>query len=261
MLSLDEMDADAASRAKVRIPKASELVAGELRRQIVLGEVEEGQTLAPEAALMQRFGVSRPTLREAFRILESERLINVSRGARGGARVQTPDISVAANYAGLLLQVRGATLGDVYEARKVIEPPMARACASRRTVQQLKSLQRCLELEEAAIDDDPDAVPAYAARFHQLVVDGSGNVTLAILSGMLTSIFEKHLAIEMGAKRSRDVRRADNIKALKGHMKLVSLIEAKDGAGAEAFWRKHMDVAGQMLLRDLGKTTVVELFG
>lgn len=245
---------------KVRVPKAAELVSGELRRQIVRGEIAEGDSLASEGELMKRFGVSRPTLREAFRILESEKLISVARGARGGARVHLPDISVAANYAGLLLQVRGATLGDVYEARKVIEPPMARACALNRSAEHLADLYRCVGLEEAAIEDDPDAVPFYVTHFHQLVIDGSGNVTLAVLAGMLNSIFEKHLAIEMGAKRSREERKADNRKAVRGHKKALALIEAKDGPAAETFWRKHMDVAGQLLLRDLGPTTVVELF-
>lgn len=64
----------------VKIPKASELVAATLRRQIVTGELKPGELLPNEAILMQQFGVSRPTLREAFRILESEAIITVLRG-------------------------------------------------------------------------------------------------------------------------------------------------------------------------------------
>ncbi len=80
----------------VRVPKAGELVASHLRRQMVLGELKEGAQLAPESVLMEQFGVSRPTLREAFRILEAEGAITVRRGVRGGARVQVPDTDVAA---------------------------------------------------------------------------------------------------------------------------------------------------------------------
>src|SRR5256885_7189092 len=75
-------------RLSVRVPKAAELVAGHVRSQIVRGELSEGDALPPESALMEQFDISRPTLREAFRILESEGLITVRRGARGGARVQ-----------------------------------------------------------------------------------------------------------------------------------------------------------------------------
>ena len=68
----------------VRVPKTAELVAQLLRQRIVRGDLHEGDTLAPEAALMTEFSVSRPTLREAFRVLESEGLINVHRGSRAG---------------------------------------------------------------------------------------------------------------------------------------------------------------------------------
>ena len=107
----------------VRVPKAGEMVAAQLRRQIVLGELKEGDQLPPESVLMEQFGVSRPTLREAFRILEAEGAITVRRGVRGGARVQVPDIGVAARHIGLLLQYRGALLSDVYEVRAVLSSP------------------------------------------------------------------------------------------------------------------------------------------
>ncbi len=91
----------------VRVPKAGELVAANLRRRIITGELGAGDPLPNESVLMEQFGVSRPTLREAFRILESESIITVLRGARGGARVMAPDASVAARYTGLLLQYQG----------------------------------------------------------------------------------------------------------------------------------------------------------
>src|SRR3954452_7008063 len=115
--------------SRVRVPKMAELVAQQLRRQIIRGELSEGEALPSEAVLMTRFGVSRPTLREAFRVLESEALINVRRGAHGGARVQIPNGDVAARYAGLVLEFRGPTLEDVYEARSIMEPPCARKLA------------------------------------------------------------------------------------------------------------------------------------
>ena len=112
----------------VRAPKTSELIAAQLRRQIVRGTVIPGQKLPPETQLMEQFGVSRPTIREAFRILETERLIIVRPGSRGGAQVVAPDLTVAARYVGLLLQLQGATIDDVYEARKIAEPACA-ACS------------------------------------------------------------------------------------------------------------------------------------
>src|SRR6266513_4730852 len=111
--------ADVAS--PVRVPKTAELVASHLRRQIVRGELKEGDALPPESALMEHFGVSRPTLREAFRVLESEALITVRRGSRGGARVRLPTVDVVARYAGLVLEHRGASVADLSTAKAILE--------------------------------------------------------------------------------------------------------------------------------------------
>lgn len=258
MSALEPEPLDGGSR--LRVPKAAELVAADLRRQVVRGRLSEGAALPPEADLMQHFGVSRPTLREAFRILESERLISVRRGARGGARVHLPDISVAAQYAGLLLQVRGATLGDVYAARLLIEPPLAGSLAQRRPDREISLLRGVLAAEQADLGRDPEAMAVHFARFHQLIVEGAGNVTLAVVAGMLAKIVEKHLVAEITAKRDQAEQVRDNRRAYRAHKKLLDLVEAQDAEGAEAFWRKHMQVAGEMLLKDYGATTVVDLF-
>ena len=71
----------------LRAPKTAELIASYIRGQIVRGDLKTGDSLPSETVLMEMFGVSPPTLREAFRILEAESLISVRRGARGGARV------------------------------------------------------------------------------------------------------------------------------------------------------------------------------
>src|SRR3954452_17953247 len=156
--------------APVRVPKTAELVASHLRRQIVRGELKEGDALPPEGALMEHFGVSRPTLREAFRVLESEALISVRRGARGGARVHAPDGDVAARYAGLVLQVRGATLADVYAARKAIELAALEAPKHRRSDAGLKPLLANLD-EWKRAEGDPTRVVVLQNRIHLLLVE------------------------------------------------------------------------------------------
>src|SRR3954464_411251 len=111
----------------------AEVIVERLRRQIVRGELAEGEALPSEHELQASFGVSRPTLREAFRVLESESLIAVRRGAHGGARVKGPGIDVAARYAGFILEHRGTTLDDVCQARILIEPPIVGVLAVKRT--------------------------------------------------------------------------------------------------------------------------------
>ena len=80
------------------------------------GELSEGDSLGHEPDLVERFGVSRPSLREALRILEAEGLITVVRGVLGGVIVHETDVRMTARTAALVLQTRNVTLGDVHDA-------------------------------------------------------------------------------------------------------------------------------------------------
>lgn len=248
----------------IHVPKTAELVAQQLRRRIVRNELTEGDALPPEAQLMEEFGVSRPTLREAFRVLEAESLIIIRRGSRGGARVRTPDIGVAARYAALLLQHRGITVKDVYDARLALEPAAAGALAERRNNRAaIAQLQAVLDEEEATLDDRA-AHGIASVKFHQKLVEVAGNDTIAILVGMLHEIIEEHIAlVTSGPDESRPGThpRRTREAGWKAHAKLIKLVRAGDGAAAEEFWRIHMEAAGKLLFRNLGAKTVVDLMG
>jgi DNA-binding FadR family transcriptional regulator len=244
----------------VRVPKTAELVANRLRRQIVTGALKEGASLPPEAELVEQFGVSRPTLREAFRILESESLISVTRGSRGGARVHLPDLRTAARRVGLLLQVRGVTLADVQAARAIVEPPCARMLAERRDRDALRALRALIDEERARVEDH-HAFAELSTRFHELVVELGGNQTLALLVSLIHDIVEIHAETSMeraaasGAKDAVGRRR----RAIRSHEKLVALIEAGDGERAERHWRNHIEIAGKLILDSVGAKTIVDL--
>jgi len=249
----------------VRAPKTSELIAAELRRQIVRGSVKPGEKLPPETELMAQFGVSRPTIREAFRILETERLIVVRPGSRGGAQVVAPDVTVAARYFGLLLQLQGTTIDDVYEARKVAEPVCAGLLALRRTERDLADLVGVVAEIELAIADrsvpDPVLWSRLTHRFHELIMQRSGNKTLALQGAVLHDIVATHT--ELRVSRNFDAAESPGRfrRAVKSYKKLVALVEERDADGAEQLWRSHMESAAEFLLKDdLRDKPVVELF-
>jgi GntR family transcriptional regulator, transcriptional repressor for pyruvate dehydrogenase complex len=247
--------APAASRTdrfKLRVPKTAELVAGRIRRQIVLGELQEGDALPSETALMGEFDISRPTLREAFRILESEGLISVRRGARGGARVQVPSEDVAARSAGLVLQHRGVTLADVLEARVVVEAPAARTLAKRRD-----RATSADELAKVLESIDTSAEPERFGEFNARMIELAGNQTLVLLTSMLEYIYRAATVHYVRTPHPDDERL--NRKALKARATLIDLIRAGDADAAEALWRKHLTEAGRVVGADV--TSVVDLFG
>jgi GntR family transcriptional repressor for pyruvate dehydrogenase complex len=99
------------------VAKASLVIAAHFRARIARGELHAGEPLPVERELMERFGVSKPVVREALRILETEGLVDVRRGLGGGPRVRHPSISEAAMGMGVYLQIGDVLVADVWEAR------------------------------------------------------------------------------------------------------------------------------------------------
>ena len=244
--------------ARVRVPKMAELVAGDLRRRILRGELVENDALPSESALMERFGVSRPTLREAFRVLESESLISVRRGAHGGARVHLPNADVAARQTALVLEHRGVSMQDVYEARGVIEPGCVAMLAKNRTAENLRELHAALE-RSRDVEHEPVRQMKEQTAFHGLIVDMAGNQTLSVLSGMLRHIIDvahmAHVESDAGTPTGQEALR----KGFAAHKRIVELIEVKDVERAERLWRKHLLAADDYLLEGEGTLTVYDL--
>lgn len=229
---------------QIRVPKTAELVARHLRKQIVRGELVEGDALPSENALMETFSISRPTLREAFRILESEGLIVVRRGAHGGARVQVPSSEVAAGYTGLVLQHRGTTLADVFAARVIVEAPAAAMVA--RMPDRVKRAQRLTDwlAEFEGSNDSAD----YTARFHgfnRLLVELTENETLMLLTSMLETISDAastNFPLVSPDEENRLIRRASKARHI-----LIEHIARGEADDAEDLFRRHLTEAGTML--------------
>ncbi|BBX31222.1 GntR family transcriptional regulator [Mycolicibacterium mageritense DSM 44476 = CIP 104973] len=240
---------DAITRqAPVRSPKTAELVAGTLRRMVVDGQLKEGDFLPNEAELMEHFGVSRPTLREAVRVLESERLVEVRRGSRTGARVRVPGPEIVARPAGLLLELSGADIADLLVARSAIEPMAARLLAEQGDEAAFSELERMLD-EHIPKDWRSDRLAETTGDFHRRVVELSGNATLGIIAGMLHEITVRHHAFLF--KEHRPVSKADYEKLMRSYRRLIQLIRSGDGDAAEAHWRKHLDNARNLMLQGL----------
>lgn len=245
----------------IRVPKAAELVANRIRRAIVTGHLKDGQSLPSESRLMEEFQVSRPTVREGIRVLESLGLVTVGRGARGGARVTRPDSGIVASAAAMALQIRGATIADLFEARAMIEPSAARLAAQRRPKQAAAALRAHIEQEQAVIDDFVQITVAIA-EFHTLLMEECGNETLAVFGTALKNLFERAmLAAQPGVTPIPEAERLASLRyGLRSHSKLADLIEAGDADGAEAHWKLHVEKAGKVWLKSVGATDVIDLF-
>ena len=243
-----------AGRPTTRNREKPEQIADELRALIVSGELSEGDSLGHEPDLVERFGVSRPSLREALRILEAEGLITVVRGVLGGVIVHEPDERMTARTAALVLQARNVTLGDVHDARTIIEPAAVRilATASRRAV--VKELRALVE-EQREVIEDPESFGQANARFHERLVALAGNQTLAILAEMLNEIVARAVTAVGGTRTRRDTL-ATRRRGLRSQERLIELIEAGAPIDAEEHWRSHMDAVGKVMLGQSAKSAI-----
>ena len=239
----------------LREPKMADRVAGELRRQFIRGEIPEGTMLPPESELMGQFGVSRPTLREAFRVLESESLIEVLRGVHGGARVSSPDRQTLARYAGLILEYEGVTLKDVYDARASLETPMVARLAETRPKKAIEELEAILA-KERSVEPSQEAVDAHS-EFHAAIARLSGNHSLQMVSEMFHHIIVKanrSLQPTSGPQAERALRRS-----AKTHRTVLDHIKSGEVDAAAALWDKHLRKAEEYVLAGSEGSTVLDL--
>ena len=218
------------------------MLASTLRERILSGEIPDGGSLPKHEDLLEEFQVSGPSIREAFRILETEGLITVRRGNVGGAIVHVPQPSTAAYMLGLVLQARGVGLNDVAGALQKIEPLCVVMCALRgdrkRTI-----VPKLGDINAATLEaiDDADECLRLSRAFHREIVDHCGNETMIHVVNSLETlwsaqVFEWAQADRVDGLPSLAVRRA----GLEDHEHIVRLIAAGEPEDARNAAERHL---------------------
>ncbi|MEZ0355353.1 FadR/GntR family transcriptional regulator [Mycobacterium sp. SA01] len=233
------------SEPTIQFRRLAEQVADQLRRRILLGELADGSILPKEDELLREFPVSKPSLREAMRILEAEGLLRVRRGKLGGAVVRRPNAANVAYTIGLVLGSQDVSLSDVGGALRQMEPACAALCAERpdrghMVVPALRELHA--EAVEAA-DDFQSAISA-SRRFHEALVALCGNQTMIMLAGALETLWSAH---EQGwSTRVSDegiVPVDERLAVLEEHRQVIDAIEAGDARRAHDLAAAHLITA------------------
>lgn len=229
-------------------PKAAELVAAELRRQIVMGRLKPGDKLQPESVLQSEFAISRPTMREALRLLESESLISISRGKHGGARVSSIDLGALSRQVGVFLQLEGTTLPDVWFARTIFEPPAAALLAAQRNPEVLLELEANIAQARHAAQTDLIRYADLSAEFSLLITRHCGNKTLHLLASLIFDIIRRQH--ENVTERTREKASVDRLRQESLHTReqAVQMMRLGKVAEVERFWRAHLEHMRDLVL-------------
>lgn len=227
-----------------RASNLPEAVAARIRERIVGGDLEDGALLPKQEELLREFGVSKPSLREAMRILESEGLISVRRGKLGGAVVHRPRDEHAAQVIDLILRSRNVSMEDVSTALRHFEPICVSLCASRsdRMTAVIPGLRSVHDSAREHVGD-LRRYTTLSRRFHERFVAACGNETIILVIGALEKVWSAYADVWADEARvgSEMFELDERRRCQDDHELLLRLIERGDADAAAREARAHLD--------------------
>lgn len=228
---------DRAGFAPDRVHNALEQVVAQLKGAILSRQLRPGDRLPPESDLAARFGVSRPVLREALKVLAANNLITSSRGREGGTFVVHPGTETAARSLAetlqMMLDLDRINLAEIVEARRTVEVACARIAAQRRTAEDLEAMRQALE--RASADDtsaeewlDLDVV------FHKAEAAAGHNRVLALPLAAMHAVVQPRL-------NRLIYHLLDRPAVVAQHRAIYEAIRDRDSDRAEQMVLRHLD--------------------
>src|ERR1700761_8375595 len=166
--------------SRVSVGRISEIIVDQIRLLMRQGQLKPGDRLPPERDLCERFGVSRVTVREALRKLESAGLVEIRVGARGGAFVTAPSSNRVGEGLADLLTLSVISAADVTEVRLILEVGIVPLVCERATEQDLSDLEKICQRSEEALRER-DYAMEMSLEFHTRVAEATHNPALSML--------------------------------------------------------------------------------
>jgi DNA-binding FadR family transcriptional regulator len=195
----------------VRTQRTFEAISDQIRDQIRTGALRTGDRLPNERELANTLGVSRHAVREALRALESVGLVELRKGASGGAFISRGRPDVITDAMRDMFHVGGISLEQLTETRLLLESAIVRLACERADPRAFDALEDNVRRAEAETQaGNLAAKTALNIEFHTLLAAATGNPLLAMLTGAVMNVlreFVGHVGSVMGADVIRSRRR------------------------------------------------------
>lgn len=220
--------------AEARRPaRASDAVVRHIKQMVLQGRLRSGERLPPEKELARQYGLSRATIRDALRVLESEGFVHIRVGARGGVFVSVPGPSHVTESLANLLRANRASLHALAEARLLLEPEVAALAAWRARGKELDAMRRAVEDARAALERaEADFIP-YSVAFHAALAEASRNPVLVCALASFRGLFHQALARLLPDD-------AMAVRAVDDHQAILEAVRAHDAERARSLMREHV---------------------
>lgn len=209
---------------------ASRIVA-EVREKLFERRLRAGDFLGTEKELAARHGVSRIVARDALRTLEAMGIVEISRGAGGGARITRGNPQLFAEALAVQLELAEIDVDEIFAAQQAIECLAAELAARNATAADIERLNSLVE-EAGGLLHDFDGFTRSSLAFHLAVADASHN---RVLHYQLISL--QHVS---WPARNRTLTRPVALRVVDAHRALAARIAARDAAGARALMDEHV---------------------
>ena len=219
---------------KTRLP---EEIAERIRMSILDGTFKPGRPLPSERILAARFGVSRGSVRDAFRMLEVIGLLETRHGQGtfphelSVERLVTPLSSVLVH--------RPDLQDELLDVRRMFEPAVARVAAARLTDDDLASLEGILEAQRRKLRAGRSAI-AEDTAFHAALARATKNRVLVRLMETLNDLLLESRKLTL-QKKGRPQR------SLQGHEAVLAALHRRDAEGAARAMHEHIDQIAELL--------------
>ncbi|HWB97172.1 MAG TPA: FadR/GntR family transcriptional regulator [Bryobacteraceae bacterium] len=212
----------------IRRNKVYEEVAEKLQ-QWILHDLHPGAKLPPERELVEMFGVSRSSIRDAIHKLQLSGFVETRQGVG----------TVVRESQQRQLVVPLTSLGELLEVRKMIEPPLAALAAVRASAEDLGEMRQILRRQAEKVDRGEAAIDEDADFHYSIALAANNSVVLKILDslmGLLNPTRAQQVQVPGRPQRS-----------LAGHQAILAAMERRDAAAAEAAMRQHLNEVESMI--------------
>jgi GntR family transcriptional regulator, transcriptional repressor for pyruvate dehydrogenase complex len=222
---------------------ASEQVADGIRHYVAREGLEPGDRLGTEQELAAEFGVSRPTLREALRMLSSSHLVRATRGPGGGIFVQsTPNEGLRLNLSesiATMLETGSVSLRELVDTRMFLEVPLAGLAAMHATDSTADDLDAAIAEAEGNLPG-ADAFNAADTRFHRVIATAAGNELMNAFTSWVLDVLQPSLIAAVGIY-------IDGGAILDQHREISRAVRRGQVAGAERAMTRHIAYMREVL--------------
>jgi GntR family transcriptional repressor for pyruvate dehydrogenase complex len=222
---------------------ATQQIIQQIRNAIFEGELKPGDRLASETQLAEKFSVSKSTLREALRALEHLGLIEMRKGASGGAFVVEVDMEITRSCLMNFLNFRNISIHQISEIRKNLEPYAASVAAKRISTEDLEKLKDSLNLcKDVLSNGDLTSLTKNEIKFHRIITNATRNPILILILDFVENLLEDAKKI---LKPNIDFSR----EVVKSHERIYEAIRNRDPETAAAEMLKDVSKVEDALMK------------